>query len=589
MSNPAPRWRTVLGVWVRLGRYVRPQSRRLVTAGLMSLVAVAFELAKPWPLKVVIDRVLLGSTAVAGNPLGSASSTLLWWAIGATVLLAAGGGLAAYFRELWLAEAGQRAVNAVRRDALAAVLRQSLSWHERHRTGDLLVRLCGDAQSLRILLIEGVFSLGREGLILVGTLGVMAWVDWRMTLATIIALPAVAVLSALFSVRLRGAARKQRKKEGALATSAHETLASVPVIQAYGLADVAIESFSAQNRRSARAGRQATRREGRLGAATDIALALGTAFVLWLGVARVQAGALTPGELIVLLAYVRSFYRPIRKGLGRSAAMIKAAASGERVLELLDAVPDLVDPLHPREPGPSRGQVDLRGVRFSHDGRQEVLAGIDLHLRPGEHVAIVGGNGAGKSTLATLLARLRDPSHGTVELDGVPLVHLRIEDVRRRVAMVFQEAVLFEGTLRENIRLGRPDADPDAIEDAARRAGVLTLAERLPAGLDTPIGPRGGDLSGGERQRVALARALLRDASVYVFDEPTTGLDATAELRLRDEILPALAGRTVVIITHDLKLLDSVHRVIRLERGRIVSEECAHAPFVLLDGTGGRR
>ena len=213
MSNPAPRWRTVLGVWVRLGRYVRPQSRRLVTAGLMSLVAVAFELAKPWPLKVVIDRVLLGSTAVASSPLGSASSTLLWWAIAATVLLAAGGGLAAYFRELWLAEAGQRAVNAVRRDALAAVLRQSLSWHERHRTGDLLVRLCGDAQSLRILLIEGVFSLGREGLILVGTLGVMAWVDWRMTLATIIALPAVAVLSALFSVRLRGAARKQRKKE----------------------------------------------------------------------------------------------------------------------------------------------------------------------------------------------------------------------------------------------------------------------------------------------------------------------------------------------------------------------------------------
>ncbi len=583
-----PRFSRAFHVWRRLAHYLRTQRRRLFLAGVMGVLAVAFELAKPWPLQVVIDYVLLGKTWNGPGADILTNDTLLWWAIGATLALAAFGGLFAYFRELWLAEAGQRAVNDVRRDALSAVLRQSLAWHERHRAGDLLVRLCGDAQSLRLLLIEGVFSLGREVLVLVGTLVVMAFVDWRLTLAAVAVLPVIAILSALFSVKLRTAARKQRKKEGLLASSAHETLAAVPVIQAYGLSEQATGSFAAQNRKSARAGRQATRLEGRLGAATDIALAMGTAFVLWLGVIRVQAGALSPGELIVLLTYVRSVYRPIRKGLGRSAAMIKAAASGERVLELLDAEPDLVEPAQPVQLERARGAVTLRGVCFSHDGREQVLDGIDLHIEAGQHVAIVGGNGAGKSTLATLIARLRDPSQGEVRLDGVDLRMLSLGTTRAHVAMVFQEAMLFEGTLRENIALGRLDADAAAVELAARRAGVQAFATRLPDGLDTPVGPRGADLSGGERQRVALARALLRDAAVYVFDEPTTGLDAASEAMLRDEILPALAGKTVLLITHDLRLLDAVDRIVRLEKGRVVSDEPPHQ-LVLLDGTGGGR
>jgi ATP-binding cassette subfamily B protein len=302
----------------------------------------------------------------------------------------------------------------------------------------------------------------------------------------------------------------------------------------------------------------------------------------------VQAGALSPGELIVLLTYVRSVYRPIRKGLGRSAAMIKAAASGERVLELLDAEPDLVEPAQPVQLERARGAVMLHGVCFSHDGREQVLDGIDLHIEAGQHVAIVGGNGAGKSTLATLIARLRDPSQGEVRLDGFDLRKLSLGTTRAHVAMVFQEAMLFEGTLRENIALGRLDADAAAVELAARRAGVQAFATRLPDGLDTPVGPRGADLSGGERQRVALARALLRDAAVYVFDEPTTGLDAASEAMLRDEILPALAGKTVLLITHDLRLLDAVDRIVRLEKGRVVSDEPPHQ-LVLLDGTGGGR
>lgn len=572
MADGKPsRLRAAFAVWTRLVPYLAPHRRRLLVASLLTLVAVAVELLKPWPIKVVIDQVLLGTEWPLLPDWLRDKETLTTAAIVATVLLAVLGGVAGAWCSLRLADAGQRAVGKVRGDALDAVLRQSLSFHERHRAGDLLVRLCSDAASLRTLLVEGLFSLGREALMVLGTLVVMLLVDWRLATAAVLVLPVIGLLMALFAVRLRTAARKQRKKEGQLAAAAHETLAAVPVIQAYGLEEVAAHDFTKQNRRSARAGLQATRLEGRLGLATDTALAIGTAFVLMLGIGRVQAGALTPGELIVLLAYVRSFYRPIRKGLGRSAAMVKAAAAGERVLELLDAPESLTVPALPKHLTQVRGEVTFRDVHFHHESGREVLCGVDLVLAAGEHVALVGGNGAGKTTLASLLPRLRDPQRGAVLLDGTDVRHLDPAELRRHVAVVFQESVLFDGTLLENVRLGRPDADSEQVLAAARMAGVLEFAGRLPEGLDTRVGERGADLSGGERQRTAIARALLRDPKVFVFDEPTTGLDATAEQRLCEVVLPGLRGRTVLLITHNPRVLEAVHRVVRLHDGRIAT------------------
>jgi len=569
-----------LRVWVRLLRYLRPHRARLGMATVATVVAVVAELAKPWPVKVVIDQVLLGQPWAAVPEGWRDPETLTTVAVVATVLFAVLGGLAAAWRDLWLADAGQRAVGKVRRDALDAVMRQSLTFHERHRAGDLLVRLCGDAQSLRTLLVDGLFSLGREGLLLVGTFAVMLALDWRLALAAIAVLPVVGILLALFSTRLRTAAQKQRKKEGQLAASAHETLAAVPVVQAYGLEAVAARGFQKQNRRSARAGLQATRLEGRLGLATDVTIALGTAFVLLLGIDRVRDGALTPGELLVVFTYARSFYRPIRKGLGRSAAMVKAAASGERVLELLEAPGSLPVPARPIALPRARGEVTFRDVHFRHDSGRDVLHGVDLVLRAGEHVALAGGNGAGKTTLASLLPRLRDVSGGAVLLDGVDVRELDLAELRAHVAVVFQETVLFEGTLLENIQLGDPEAPEAAVLAAAELAGVAEFAARLEDGLATRVGPRGADLSGGERQRVALARALLRDPAVFVLDEPTNGLDAAAESHVRERLLPRLRGRTVLLITHDPRLLQAADRVVRLHDGRIVPTDARTAAAV---------
>ena len=565
----APR-STVFAVWRRLGHYLRPHRGRLLAGALLTLLTVGIELAKPWPLKLVVDQVLGGQDwALLPAALRGDATALTTAAIAATILLALCGGLAALGRDLLLAEAGQRAVTRVRSEALTAVLSQSMAVHVRHRAGDLLVRLCADAQQLRTLLVDGLFAAGREAALLLGALAVLAAIEWHLALGAVLVLPVIALFSAFASIRLRTAARKQRKKEGQLATSAHATLNAIPVIQAYGLEQIAAATFGKQNRRSARAGRAATRIEGKLGLATDLALALGTSFVLWLGIARVQAGALTAGELLVALAYVRSFYRPIRKGIGRSAALVKAAAAGERVLELLAADGSLPLAARPRSLGKVRGAVELRDVHFHHDGRA-VLAGVDCTIEPGEHVALLGGNGAGKTTLATLLPRLRDPSRGALLLDGIDVRELALPELRAAVAVVFQESVLFAGTLRDNVRLGRPDASEADVAAACELAGVDTIAARLQNGMDTEVGERGGELSGGERQRVAIARALVRDAAVYVFDEPSTGLDAEAEAALSTRVLRHLRDRTVLLVTHNERLARAADRTVLLQHGRTI-------------------
>jgi len=564
-----------LHVWRRLGSQLLPWWPRLLGAFGLTVVVVGAELLKPWPLKVVVDQVLLGNDwpVLPDSLRGAAnSSTLLAVACAAVLVLALVSGMGAYFRDLWLADTGQRVIHRIRKSVLERLLDMSAAWHGKWKRGDLLLRLCGDAQSLRLLLVEGVFSLTKESLLVVGTLVVMAVLDWKLALVAVAVLPLIGLMSALMGIRLRRAARKQRQKEGELASSVHETLSAVPLIQAYGLEEQAEREFARQNRRSGKAGLQATRIEGRLGIGTEVAMAVGTGFTLLLGVDRVRAGALTPGELLVVLSYVRAFYRPIRKGLNRSAAMVKAAAAGERVLELLDVKRDLPLPADPVRPSVIRGEVELVDVTFSHDGKRMVLEGADLHIRAGEHVALVGENGAGKTSLAMLVPRLRDVQAGSVRVDGHDVRDLDLALLRQSTAIVFQETLLFDASLRENLLASAPEASEEQLLRAARLAGVIDVAARLPDGLDTQVGERGAQLSGGERQRVAIARALLRDAAIVILDEPSGGLDVGAEKQLCDSVMAALRGRTVLLITHDPALAASADRVVTLRSGRIVGE-----------------
>ena len=586
-----------LYVWHRLLPYISVFKWRLVLSLLLTLVVVGAELAKPWPLQIIVDSVVHSKKSktlwlVPSWLSGPDHAGALALMCGAAVLVfSLISGLATYFRDLWLADTGQRVVNKVRRHALERMLLMSLAWQEKHRRGDLLLRLVGDAASLRMLLIDGLFSLMREGLLVLGTLVVMFWMDWQLALLSIAVMPAIAVMTTIFGVRLRRAARKQRQKEGELATSVHETLSAIPVIQSYGLEDEATSTFNKANRTSAKAGLAATKLEGRLGIGADTAMALGLGLVMYYGALRAIAPGsdLSAGALLTMLTYIRSFYKPIRKGMSRSAAMVKASAAGERMLHVLDALPDLPLPATPRVLGTVRGEIELRGVSFSHGDGREVLRGANLHIPAGQHVALVGANGSGKTTLATLLPRLRDPGAGSVSIDGVDVRELDLAQLRRSIALVFQETLLFDGTLRDNILLGRPEARGKEVEAAAECAGVTAYSTRWAEGLDTRVGERGAGLSGGERQRVALARALVRNAAIVVLDEPTTGLDAAAEERLCTEVLARLRGSTVLLITHNPRVLASVDRIVRIVDGQLFDVDRATGAALLSTGAKEQR
>ena len=574
MSLPRPSILEAARAYRRLAPYSRPHRRAMGRAAAVTFLVIAAELLRPWPIKLVLDQVILGQP-LNGLPQllsGEDGRTLLLWASCAALLvIAALGGVAQYVRTIIVARAGNRMVAHIRSDLHDRIVRMSLSYHSRQRKGDLLVRLTGDAAMLSTLLIEGVMLLAQELLLMFGIAVVALTLNPRMTLVALLTMPIVTGVVLHYGGRLRSAAQRQRRKEGAIATSAAESLLAVPEIQAYGLEQRAGEFFEKQARKSGKAAVAAARLEGQMARATDVAIAVGTAVVLLVGADQVLRGQLSPGGMLVFVSYIRTMFKPMRKISARSAKLLKASAGGERLMEILDLDSDIHEPEQPIQLPAVRGDVRFSRVSYSydHDG-PEVLADVDLHILPGECVAVLGPNGAGKSTLISLLARLRDPRTGSVLVDGHDVRSMRLSDLRRQVALVFQRTVLFDGTIEDNVRMGRPDATDAEVATALEQSGVSEFAAELPNGVGTSVGEIGDSLSGGQRQRVALARALLRDARVLIFDEPTTGLDPSAVAKLRDQVLPSLSDRTVLLVTHDRRLALTADRAIVLSRGTVV-------------------
>jgi len=569
--------RELRGIWStyrQLAPYARAQRGALISAGALTLVVICTELLRPWPIKLVLDQVILEQPwallpdSFAG-PLGR--MRLLWAACGLLLLIAVVGGVAHYLRTVVVAKAGNRIVAELRAVLHDRLVRMSQSFYSRHSRGDLLVRLTGDAAMLKTLLMEGVVLLAQELLLVVGIAVVAIALNARLTAVAIVTMPLVTVIVVFYGKKIGKAARKQRKKEGQIATTAAESLMAVPEIQAYGLEERAGAFFHTHAKRSARAAVAAARLEGQMGRATDIAIASGTSVVLLLGTHQVLLGRLSPGEMLVFVSYVRALFKPLRRIAARAGKLMKASAGGERLLEILAVEPDLRDPSPAIDLGETRGDLRFSKVSYSYSkDAPDVLRELDLHIRAGEHVAILGKNGAGKSTLISLIPRLRDVRTGRVLLDGRDVRSIRMAELRSRIALVLQRTVLFDGTIEDNVRMGCENASDEAVERALRLSGVQEVASRLPEGVDTRVGEIGDELSGGQRQRVALARALVRDASVVIFDEPTNALDRRSIDRLVDDVLPALRDKTVLLVTHDPRLTLASDRAIVLDAGRVI-------------------
>ncbi|UNX53664.1 ABC transporter ATP-binding protein/permease [Georgenia sp. TF02-10] len=577
LRSAAPALRRTLAY---LRPYLRPH-RRLVAGGFVALFAeVLFRLLEPWPLKLVIDAVVAPGAAGRPGVLG------LLVGCGVAVVVVAGlRALAAYLTTVAFALAGTRATTAVRADVYAHALRLSLRFHSATRTGDLITRLVSDVGKLRDVAVTAAMPLLGNVVTLAAMLVVMVVLDWRLALVVLAALPVFALQSTRSARRITGAARQQRRREGDLAGAAGESFGAVRVVQAYSLERQLEARFAVSSSQELRDGVRATRLSAGLERRTDLLVGVATGVVLAVGGWSVLAGRLTPGELVVFVQYLKGAFKPMRDLAKYTGRIAKAGASGERIVAVVATRPEVTDAPGARPLRRLVGEVRLDHVTASYGDGTTALQDVTLRVRPGARVGLVGPSGSGKSTLAALLVRLQDPVAGTVRVDGHDLRDITVDSLRAHLAVVLQESVLFAGTVRENIRMGRADATDAEVEEAARSANAHEFVQRLPQGYDTVVGERGDTLSGGQRQRLAIARAMLRDASVIILDEATTGLDPASSAAVLEAVDRLTAGRTTFLVSHVLADVLGCDEVVVLDRGQVVEHG---TPADLLAAPGSR-
>jgi ATP-binding cassette subfamily B protein len=472
------------------------------------------------------------------------------------------------------------ATDARVRDAIFAhALRLDASYHDRVGPGELMSRASSDSEHVARMMDAIGHTIG-YALTVVAVSVVMIVIDVKLALLVLLPLPLVSVVAWIYSRRYDARTRRLQEAWASAATLVEETVSGIRVVKGLGAGGALSGRFRSRSDEIVGRALDVARLDAVFNPALEVLPLIGIAAVLWVGGRQVISGSLSLGLFVAFNAYVVMLVWPLRVLGQRVSTLQKALAASARITEVLETEPRLREQRHPQElEQPVRGDVRLEDVRFGHEGDRPILDGLELELRAGESVALVGATGSGKSTVAGLLARLYDPDGGRVLLDGHDVRELRLADVRQAVALVFEETFLFTESVRENIRFGRPDADDDSVARAAALAGAAEFVAGLPDGYETVLGERGFSLSGGQRQRIAIARAILADPAVLVLDDATSAVDATKEHEIRAALAKVMRGRTTLVIAHRPATIALADRVAVLENGRIV-EEGTHAELV---------
>lgn len=558
-------------VFSRLVAYLAPYKLLLGLGFVGMVVSSASSLITPWLVGVAIDRFiatgdLAGLDFIALVFVGNA---LLGWA-------------SQYLELRAIAHIGQGVLFTIKARMFGHLQRLSLSFYDRNEVGRIMSRVQNDVEQLQELISNGVLTTIGEFLVLGGVVVVLLSMNWRLALITMSVIPLLALVVVWWQTRARSVFLRVRQAIAVVNAGLQENISGVRVIQSLTRESVNLQRFDSVNEAHLEANLSA----GRLGAAiqpvVEILVALATALVIVFGGAQVLSGELKVGALIAFTLYIQRFFEPIRNLTMQYTQMQRAMASGERVFEVLDAPIEVAESPQAQEVK-LKGEIRFRQASFAYIPGIPVLRDIDLHIRPGETVALVGPTGAGKSTLVNLIARFYDVKVGSLSLDGHEVRDLSFATLRRHIALVLQDPFLFTGAVRDNIRYGRPDAGEAEVEAAAQAVGAHDFIMRLERGYDTPVQERGVNLSVGQRQLLSLARAVLADPQILILDEATANIDTQTEVLIQAALAKLLTGRTAVVIAHRLSTIRNADRIVVLEEGRVV-EEGTHGELLARGG-----
>lgn len=551
----------------------RPEALALSLGTVALLIATGAGLAVP----AFVGQLIQGITEGDGRDSLDRAAVLL-------LVIFAVSGVAAAFRSYLFTVAGERIVARLRGDLYEAVIRHDIAFFDERRTGELTNRLASDTTVLQNAVTVNLSMALRYGLQAVGSIAILLWVSWKLTLVMLAVVPVVALTAGIYGRKLREVSREVQDALARSSEVAEETFAGVRTVRAFSREQREVSRYKAAVER----GFQLARRRARMAAVfTGLASFAGyaaIAAVLWYGGILLLEGTLNFGQLTSFLLYTFNVAFSIGVLGGLWSDFAKASGSSERVFELIDSTPLSDD--EGLTLATVEGRVRLEQVDFAYPTRPDtpVLTGLDLELEPGAVVALVGPSGGGKSTVAALISRLYDPENGQISLDGSAYEDLDAHWLREQIGVVSQEPILFATSIEENIRYGRPNASVADVEAAAKAANAYEFVLGFPEGLSTRVGERGVRLSGGQKQRIAIARALLKDPAVLILDEATSALDAESEHLVQEALERLMVGRTTLVIAHRLSTVKSADRVVVLEGGGL-SESGSHDELMALDGS----
>ena len=544
--------------YLRLLAYIKPYRKRLAAAVVCIIMAAGANLYLPWIIKDMIDDVLMSKDMMMLNLIAAGILVVMFTR-----------GVFYYGQSYLVSYVGQRVIIDVRSVLFRKFQRMPLSYYDRQQTGTVMSYITNDVSAMQSAIVDNLIELVTESSILIGSLAMMIYLDWKLSLLTLMTIPLVGFAMKIFGRKLKRSSTVIQERAAEITSLLQESISAIRVVKSFVRETYEIRRFEEQNWKNFQAAMKNVKLTSLLTPTVEFLAAIAVTFIVWFGGYEVVNEVITAGELVAFLTYAVNLANPVKRLSRVYAAIQKAMAAADRVFAVMDLDERITDVPGAKPLPPIKGEVEFKDITFSYKEGQPALQHISLKAEPGQMIALVGPSGSGKSTIANLIPRFYDVDSGTISIDGHDIRQVTADSLREQIGLVPQETMLFSTTVMENIRYGRLDATDEEVVEAARAANAEEFIKDLPEGYDTKLGERGLNLSGGQRQRLAIARAILKNPRVLILDEATSALDTESEKIVQDALDKLMVGRTSFVIAHRLSTIFNADQIFVVENGQL--------------------